>query len=213
MVCPITYGDHKQDILIYRYAYGNFPHTVYAPLYYAKFGAFFCATIVRLCINQGTVWDPIEAVQKRAIRIIHIPTHGMPYLSMLFYANLSSLTSRKEDLSCRFFFRWHDGSCLLSSQSSPPPRPSAVTSRFRSSQIFPKVHTGTKRYCSFIQYMYGLNYYHHKIKLEMWANAQRDGRPAEHRWRRLFNTAKFGWRLLIECRAVTLPRRETRWNL
>jgi len=29
-------------------------------------------------------------------------------------------------------------------------------------------------------------------KLEMWANAQRDGRPAEHRLRRLFNAAKFG---------------------
>jgi len=26
----------------------------------------------------------------------------------------------------------------------------------------------------------------------MWANAQRDGRPAEHRWRPLFNAAKFG---------------------
>ena len=25
----------------------------------------------------------------------------------------------------------------------------------------------------------------------MWANAQPDGRPAEHRWRPLFNTAKF----------------------
>jgi len=25
--------------------------------------------------------------------------------------------------------------------------------------------------------------------LEMWANAQRDGRPAEHRWRPLFNAA------------------------
>ena len=24
---------------------------------------------------------------------------------------------------------------------------------------------------------------------------------------------KFGWRPLLECRAVTLPRRETRWNL
>jgi len=24
-----------------------------------------------------------------------------------------------------------------------------------------------------------------------WANAQRDGRPAEHRWRPLFNTTKF----------------------
>jgi len=28
--------------------------------------------------------------------------------------------------------------------------------------------------------------------LEMWANAQRDGRPAEYRWRHLFNAAKFG---------------------
>jgi len=26
----------------------------------------------------------------------------------------------------------------------------------------------------------------------MWVNAQRDGRPAEHRWRPLFNAAKFG---------------------
>ena len=26
----------------------------------------------------------------------------------------------------------------------------------------------------------------------MWANAQPDGRPAEHRWRPLFNVAKFG---------------------
>jgi len=30
----------------------------------------------------------------------------------------------------------------------------------------------------------------------MWANGQRDGRPAEHRWRPLFNAAKFGWRPL-----------------
>ena len=46
----------------------------------------------------------------------------------------------------------------------------------------------------------------------MWA-ALRDGRPAEYRWRRLFNAAKFGWRWLLHCRAVTLPRREGRWNL
>jgi len=26
----------------------------------------------------------------------------------------------------------------------------------------------------------------------MWANAQPDGHPAEHRWRPLFNAAKFG---------------------
>jgi len=31
-----------------------------------------------------------------------------------------------------------------------------------------------------------------KKKLEMWANAQPDGRPAEYMWRPLFNAAKFG---------------------
>jgi len=38
-------------------------------------------------------------------------------------------------------------------------------------------------------------------------------RPVEYRWCPLFNAAKFGWRPLVEYRAVTLPRRETRWNL
>jgi len=33
--------------------------------------------------------------------------------------------------------------------------------------------------------------------LEMWANAQRDGRPAKYRWRPLFNAAKFGWPPLL----------------
>ena len=35
-------------------------------------------------------------------------------------------------------------------------------------------------------------------QLEMWANAQRDGRPAKYRWRPLFNTAKFGWHPLLD---------------
>jgi len=35
-------------------------------------------------------------------------------------------------------------------------------------------------------------------QLEMWANAQRDGRRAEYRWRPLFNTAKFGWHPLLD---------------
>jgi len=47
----------------------------------------------------------------------------------------------------------------------------------------------------------------------MWAIAQCDGHPAKYRWRPLFNAAKFGWRPLLECRAVTLPRRESHWNL
>jgi len=31
-----------------------------------------------------------------------------------------------------------------------------------------------------------------RLNIRMWANAQRDGRPAEYRWRALFNAAKFG---------------------
>jgi len=47
----------------------------------------------------------------------------------------------------------------------------------------------------------------------MWANAQRDGRPAECSWCHLFNARKFGWRPLLQCRAVMLPRCKTRGNL
>jgi len=36
------------------------------------------------------------------------------------------------------------------------------------------------------------NSVHIILKLEMWANAQRDGGPAEYMWRPLFNTANFG---------------------
>jgi len=46
----------------------------------------------------------------------------------------------------------------------------------------------------------------------MWANVQSDGRPAEHSWRPLFNAAV--WLTpTTRWRAVTLPRRETSWNL
>jgi len=47
----------------------------------------------------------------------------------------------------------------------------------------------------------------------MWANAPGDGHPAEYRWRPLFNDTKYGWSPLLECRAVTLPRHETRRNV
>ena len=37
----------------------------------------------------------------------------------------------------------------------------------------------------------GYSHSHAQIT-RMWANAQPDGRPAEHRWRPLVNAAKFG---------------------
>ena len=69
-------------------------------------------------------------------------------------------------------------------------------------------HTQLTRVCNVIAYQ-RINHTHQNNK--MWA--QHDGRPAEYRWRPLFNDAKFGWRPILECRAVTLRRRKTRWNL
>jgi len=40
-----------------------------------------------------------------------------------------------------------------------------------------------------MQYMVCAKYKQQYEQLEMWANAQSDGRPAEYRWRPLFNTA------------------------
>jgi len=48
----------------------------------------------------------------------------------------------------------------------------------------------TKFSATFLQWLYSCVV--KEDKLEMWANAQRDGRPAEYRWRPLFNAAKFG---------------------
>jgi len=47
-------------------------------------------------------------------------------------------------------------------------------------------------FCYLTQEYYTLYTRHKLIKTRMWANAQPDGRPAEHRWRPLFNAAKFG---------------------
>jgi len=40
------------------------------------------------------------------------------------------------------------------------------------------------------------------VETRMWANAQGDGRHGKRRWRPLFNAANFGWRSLLDCRAV-----------
>jgi len=55
-----------------------------------------------------------------------------------------------------------------------------------------------RSWSSFLLYSSDENGVNHFQQLEMWANAQRDGRPAEYRWRPLFNAAKFGLRPLLD---------------
>ena len=112
------------------------------------------------CINQSTVWEPRGC--SKACHPYH--SHLHPWDAIFIYAVLCKRVPWPlvEKISPIVFFCHivDPVSCLHS--LLPPPRPSAVTSRLRSSHIFPKVHTRTKRYCSFIQY--GLNHYQHKIK-------------------------------------------------
>ena len=61
------------------------------------------------------------------------------------------------------------------------PEGSNIKYKHKTHSTHTHTHTHTQRYST-----------ENKTKLEMWANAQRDGRPAEYRWRPLFNAAKFG---------------------
>jgi len=48
-------------------------------------------------------------------------------------------------------------------------------------------------------------------RTRMWANAQRDGRPAEYGWRPVQRSKV--WLTVLKCYAVTTPKRESHWNL
>jgi len=100
-----------------------------------------------------------EKIQKRAIHIINF-SHGMPYTSMLYTANLNTLASGRNDLSQKFFLGIAQPSSCLH-HHLPPTRDQSVISRLRTSAKFPTVYTRTKRYCSFINY--ALNNYQDKI--------------------------------------------------
>ena len=84
------------------------------------------------------------------------------YTSMLFIftANINTLACRRNDLSIKFFRDITQPSsclhCLL-----PAPRYQSIISCLRTSEIFPKVYTRIKCYCSFINY--ALNHYQDKI--------------------------------------------------
>ena len=49
-----------------------------------------------------TQLDQLEAIQKRAIRILY-QCNGITYANMLYFAQLSNLSSRREELCRRFF--------------------------------------------------------------------------------------------------------------
>ena len=94
--------------------------------------------------------DQIEAIQRRALRIIYSYTNDMPYINALFCASIPSLVDRHEQLSRKFFAILQPSSCLHT--LLPTPRDPIITTRLRSANKFPRLPSRTREYQTFISY-------------------------------------------------------------
>ena len=95
--------------------------------------------------------DRLEALQKRALRIISLLVWDMPYSTALQVLNLDSLHSRRVKQGMKFF----DSICQTESCLNhllPSKRDTHLTSRLRHPRIYPTPITRTHCYCSFINY-------------------------------------------------------------
>jgi len=93
--------------------------------------------------------ESIEAIQRRALRIVHPITASMPYWAALHYAGLQSLSDRR-DKPCRDFFKkMHEPSSCIH-HLLPPARDPDLTSRLRRASVYPRPRNRTNCYKSFI---------------------------------------------------------------
>jgi len=91
---------------------------------------------IKYALTQAQIQE-LEATQKRAIHTIFQFSRGMSYCNMLFTSNLTSLASRRDNLSRKFFLNiTNPASCLH--HFLPQPRSNSVTSRLRIIRILPK---------------------------------------------------------------------------
>ena len=92
-----------------------------------------------------------EAIQRRAICIIYPVTTSMPYWVALQYAELPSISDKRDRL-CRDFFRksLNPSNCIH--HLLPPPRDSEITSRLRRATSYPQPRNCTNHYKSFIHH-------------------------------------------------------------
>jgi len=97
-----------------------------------------------------TQLDQLEAIQKRAIRILY-QCNGITYANMLYFAQLSNLSSRREELCRRFFNSITQPDSCLHTLLTPQRDPTIVT-RLRVAAKYPRITTRTKKYQSFLSY-------------------------------------------------------------
>jgi len=92
--------------------------------------------------------DQIEAIQRRALRIIY---SDMSYINALYCASIPSLVDRREQLSRKYF------TSLLQPSSCPhillpTPRDAIITTRLRSANKCPRLPSRIRKYQTFISY-------------------------------------------------------------
>ena len=83
--------------------------------------------------------DQIEAIQRRAIRIIYTCTHDMPYVSATFVADFPTMSDRRDQLSRKFLSSTLQPTSPLHSLL-PPPRDQLPITRLRAASQFPRIH-------------------------------------------------------------------------
>jgi len=95
--------------------------------------------------------ERLEAVQRKAIKIVFCYSSSTSYLTTLELAGILSLQARRVDLSKPLFRNiCKPDNCLH--HLLPPLRDIAVTSRLRKPTVYPRPSLQTKRYCSAVSY-------------------------------------------------------------
>ena len=92
----------------------------------------------------------IEAIQKRAIKIIFECTRHMSYANSLYLTELSSLQHRRQQQARDFRSLLDPNSCLHS--LLPTPRDPNLVATLRAARRFPALASRTKRYQCFINF-------------------------------------------------------------
>jgi len=110
----------------------------------------YCAVVWHHGLSKHQT-DLIEAIQRRALRIVYPTTASMPYWAALYFAGLPSLSDRRDKLCREFFHKMCDPTSCIH-HLLPPPRDSELTSRLRNASVYPRPRTRTNCYKSFIHH-------------------------------------------------------------
>jgi len=99
----------------------------------------YCVPVWHYVLTKAQT-EQLESLQKRAIHIMMLhSTRGMPYMSMLSAANLSTLAIHREDISQKFFLDIIQSNFCLH-YILPAEREQSLTSRLRTYEKLPSFY-------------------------------------------------------------------------